>query len=129
MTRSLGWLALLLCLAGCPQPLPPTPPGPTPVVDAGPVDQFSNGVYDCRALIVASQRASAAEPVGVCLANGSACLVDLLVSFDAATVACVARDLGASANAAVLSGVASNTDIATARNARAWIVDHHLGYK
>ena len=55
--------------------------------------------------------------------------IEAEVSFDAATVACVARDLGASANAAVLSGVASNTDIATARNARAWIVDHHLGYK
>jgi hypothetical protein len=120
-------LALAWLLLGCVVPLPPAPPGP-PVVDAGPADVFTGQIFDCRGVPL-SERGNALAPVGDCLASGYTpeCLVDLVVTFAPATVACLARDLGASANASVLAGDA--TQLPKADHARAWITAHALGYK
>jgi hypothetical protein len=122
---ALGMLAAL-AICGCVQPLPPAPPGP-PAVDAA-ADVFTGQIFDCHAVPL-SERGNAVAPVGDCLASGYTpeCLVDLVVTFAPATVACLARDLGSSANASVLAGDPSQKP--KADNARAWIVAHNLGYK
>ena len=119
--------ALLFCGVGCIQPLPPSPPGP-PAADAGPADVFTGQIFNCHAVPL-SERGNAVAPVGDCLASGYTpeCLVDLTVTFAPATVACLARDLGSSANAAMLAGDPSQKS--KADNARSWITNHNLGYK
>jgi len=118
----------LLVAANC-GTVPPTPsPGPAPVADAASGDLFTGQIYDCHAVQLTS-RANAVAPVGDCL-DGTAtasCLVNLTVVFDAATVACVTRDLGAGANAAALAGDTSYR--ARADAASAWIINHQLGYR
>ena len=120
--------ALVFCesSAGC----PPTPTPPVPTADAAPAGPFTGHVYDCHAVSLADRQA-AYEPVGICVASEAwpGCMADLLTSFAPATLACLARDLGSSANAAVLAGMASNTDVTTAKNVRAWIIQEGLGYK
>jgi len=122
----LGMLAALL-ICGCVQPLPPAPPGP-PAADASPADVFTGQVFDCHAVLV-GERGNAVAPVGDCLISGytAECLVDLVVTFAPSTIACLARDLGSSANAAVLAG--DPTQKPKADNARSWITSHALGYK
>ena len=126
-------------------PTPPTPSdaAPTPVMDAAPQpvppatsdaalpDPFAGQIFDCHSVTLAQRKASL-TPVGACLAAGGcvACCLSNAVSgsvLGLASVACVARDLGASANAAVLSGDSSQAP--TANNARSWITSEKLGYK
>jgi hypothetical protein len=135
MTRALGWAALLttaivvLCWPLACGTFPPPVPTP-PVADAGPSDVFTGQIFDCHAVPL-GERGDALAPVDGCLASGytAECLVDLTIKYPFAlpTVACLARDLGASANASVLAG--DPTQQSKADNARAWIASHALGYK
>ena len=119
---------------GCPKPTP-TPTPPAPIADALPVDApspisdlFTGRIFDCHGIAVAKERAAAVVPVQACLQTPpGVCLVGLVGMFDAATVACVTRDLGATANADVLAGEVSALPIAN--NVRAWILAEHLGYE
>jgi hypothetical protein len=99
-------------------------------VDAPSADPFAGKVFDCHAVPLADRQA-AYDPVVVCVAGDAwpGCMTDLLTSFAPNTLTCLVRDLGASANAAVLAGTATNTDATTAKNARAWIFQEGLGYK
>lgn len=112
----------------CSQPAPI--PTPVPTVDAPSADPFAGKVFNCHAVPLPDRQA-AYEPVSTCLVSGfwPDCLTDLLTSFAPNTLTCLVRDLGASANAAVLAGTATNTDATTAKNARAWILQEGFGYK
>ena len=116
--------------SGCPQPLPHPVPGPAPVSDAA-RDLFTGQVFDCHGVLVVKERANSLGPVGDCIVSDRfpGCLTGLTTSFAVATVACVARDLGAGANAAVLSGTGTTNDAMTANNVRSWILAEHLGYE
>ena len=131
MTRSLNCLALLLCLAGCPQPLPPTPPGPTPVVDAAPADRFDGATVSCGGATRA-QTVEALSPVTTCLVIATppdSCLVSLLTSWSVDAVACAVRSAGMTAFAAVADGTASDAVRTQAAESRAWIRAKAIGYK
>ena len=128
MTRLLFFVSVLACV-GCPKPTPvPVPPTPA---DAPVADIFTGQVFDCHGPLVVRERADSLAPVGDCLISSKfpSCLTGLTVSFSVATVACVARDLGAGANAAVLSGTAGGNDATMATNVRKWILAEQLGYK
>jgi hypothetical protein len=132
----LALLAAVLAFAGC-VPLPPTPV-PTPVADAAPIDapapipadRFTRKVFDCHLDVVAVERDSAKGDVGYCLAAATtiSCLIKL-GQYNDATVACLARDLGAKANADVLAGSTNPDDAAKADGARWFILTEQLGYK
>jgi len=129
MKRLLFYVSMWFVGCGaCSQPAPI--PTPVPVVDAAPGDLFAGKVFDCHAVPLVDRQA-AYDPVVVCVAGDAwpGCMVDLLTSFAPNTLTCLVRDLGASANAAVLAGTATNTDATTAKNARAWIFQEGLGYK
>jgi hypothetical protein len=126
----------LIFVSGCPLPLPPVPTPSPGLVDAGatdaspPADPFRGRILDCRLPVVAAQYAEASPRVGACLASPPpACLAGLLPSYAIDTVACLARDLGAAANSAVLAGTASGNDGTVAANARAFINIENLGFK
>jgi hypothetical protein len=128
MTRA-SICVVLLCFFGCvhPQPIP----SPVPVADAAPaIDRFTGKVFDCHLDVVAIERDSAKPDVDRCLAAGTptTCPVDL-GQYSDATVACLARDLGAAANARVLKGSTDPSDTAKASGARSWINSERLGYK
>lgn len=127
------WSVVVLCvlLAGCPQPLPPPIPGPSPVSsDSGLPDPFKNGRFDCHSPTVAAEYTAALSGVRDCLfAPPLACLVSLLPTYNISTVACLVRDLGAAANSAVLAGTASGTDGMVAADARVFINSEDLGFQ
>ena len=132
-------LVLAWLLAGCPGPQPiPVPPGPAPVADAAPADApiadlFTSGIYDCHSPVIAAERDSATSQVSYCLAGPDSTTVNACVlklgQYNSATVACLLRDLGADANAAFLIDNTDQGARVRADNARAWIIQHNLGYK
>ena len=122
-------LLIALLATACTHPIPG--PTPVPTQDASAPDLFAGKVFDCHLDIVRTERDAAMPDVKGCLVaiTTAHCLVTLAVQYQQDTVACVARDLGANANAAVLAGhdVATNKPIADA--ARFWIQAEGLGYK
>lgn len=129
-------LAHFLSLSACPGPQPvPTPIGP--VADASPVDAplpipaFDHKVFDCRADVVKAEYQVAKPAIKTCLSSSSApdCLAGKVGTYDAATVSCLARDLGADANAAMLVGSTDPADALAASAARIFINSQHLGYR
>ena len=120
-------LALFLLAFGAAKcTLHPTPPS---AIDAAPApDPFTGQIYDCHGLDLV-QREDAKLATKACLmASG---YVDCMLAepYPRTMVACVARDVGTEANAAVLSGAGTDTDKAIANNARGFISSHNLGYK
>jgi hypothetical protein len=127
-------LLIALLASACTQPQPGPAPVPGPIADAAPapvVDLFTGKVFDCHLDIVRTERDSAMPDVKGCLVaiTTAHCLVTLAVQYQQDTVACVARDLGASANAAVLAGQDAATNKPIADAARFWIQAEGLGYK
>jgi hypothetical protein len=121
---------VLLALAGCPVPQQ----RPT-ILDGGP-DLFTGQIFNCRMEVVATERDSAMVDVKRCLLGQDTvnpspptCLVAQAAQYKPDTVACVARDLGASSNAAVVSGMATDDEKTMAGTARAWISRERLGYR
>jgi hypothetical protein len=115
----------------CTQPQPGPAPVPTPVADAAPPsDRFTAKVFDCHLDVVAVERDSATSDVAYCLSGSStfSCLLGM-GQYNDATVACLARDLGAKANANVLAGSADPADKAKADGSQWWITIEQLGYK
>jgi len=133
---ALAILFFCMMFSGC-HPVPPPAPGPAPttadaaVTDApGVPDPFKGRDFDCHLPIVAAQYTEASPRVGACLASPPlSCLVGLLDAYDVDTVACLARDLGAEANNAVLAGTASGNDGSVAANARLFINSEDLGFQ
>ena len=128
----------LAFVAGCPHPGPSPQPGPTPVVsDAGPSADayptnvaFTGQTFDCTLPVVTSQRAAALQPVQDCaVAPPADCLAKLVGSLAIDTVACVARDVGASAQAAVRAGSVDLRDALRAKAVRDWILAEGIGYR
>ena len=119
-------LVALLALSACSQPAP----RPT-VVDAGPQDVFTGGLANCRLQVVEVERDSAMSDVRGCLVGDvvDACLVKQAGQYRPDTVACVARDLGARANAAYLAGSTDPLDKRVADAARAWIFSHDVRFR
>jgi hypothetical protein len=120
-------IVALLCFGmatGCTQPRPGPVPVPTPITD-----RFSARVFDCRQDVVAVERDSAKPDVGDCLAKATptVCLLTL-GQYNDATVACLARDLGATANARVLAGSTDPADAAKADGARSFI-NEYMGFQ
>ena len=128
MRRIVALAALLIFACAAPQPTP-TPP-------VGPADLFTGKIFNCHLAVVAVERGSAVVDVKRCLLGNdtanpqpAACLVAQAGQYAADTVACVARDLGASANAAVLAGSTDPTDSQVANAARDWIRAEGLGLR
>lgn len=128
-------IGMLLSLH-CTQPQPGPAPVPTPVADAAPVDApvsdiFTGRIFNCHLDIVATERDSAMPDVKRCLvlAGAASCLVHQASQYQPDTVACVARDMGARANAAVLAGSTDALDELIAAQARGFISSERLGYK
>ena len=119
----------------CTQPQPGPAPIPTPSADAAPpADRFTAKIFDCHLDVVAVERDSATSDVAYCLSGSSsatvdACVLTKLGQYNDATAACLIRDVGASANAAVLAGSVDQGNKVKADGARAWIVEHQPGYK
>lgn len=106
-------VACLLALSGCPQPLPPTPPGPTP-------DPFAGKIFDCTDLDTSGAVAYATtcadrEATGECLVNYAS------TGVPAALLACAARDAEVSAFVEVGRGTASEVTQIRASRLRAWL--------
>lgn len=140
MNKLLLLLAACLTCTGCPPtPIPVPPPGPAPVVSDAccpavdtytPSTVFKDKVFDCTRPTVSAERSVATTQVARCLlAPPEDCLTSLVGEFSAATVACVARDLGASAQVAVRAGTAKPDDLETSMNARDWILSEGIGYR
>ena len=127
----LSYALVLTVLAGCPHPSPPVPVGPPDAADAGQVDVFTGATVDCSTYTVQIQRATVVEPVRTCLAQVACgqCLANLATTYNLDVVACVARDLGASAQSSVQAGSTSPQDADVAMSVRAWIRSRKLGYR
>lgn len=124
-------LLMLLAFSGCPVP----EPRPT-ILDAAPSDLFTGQIFNCHLDVVAVERDSAMPDVRRCLLGQDTvnpiplnCLIAQAAQYKADTVACVARDLGASSNAAVVSGMATEDEKTMAGAARTWISGERLGYR
>lgn len=130
-------LLVLAATTACtgPQPVPTPPgPGPAPAPDAAPPAPFTAKIFNCHLPVVSVERDSAAGDVSYCLDGSSSQAVDSCVAlklgqYNDTTTACLIRDLGADANAAVLAGSTDQGDRVRADNARAWILEHQLGYE
>ena len=130
---------VLAFVAGCPHPGPSPQPGPTPVVnDAGPsADAYPTNVafdgktFDCTLPVVSFQRAMALQPVRDCVVTPPAdCLARLVATgLDINTVACVARDVGASAQVAMRAGSVDLLEALRAKVVRDWILAEGIGYR
>lgn len=135
----LAFLGLLFALG----PACATWPTPVPNADAGQVDApapsvFTGQVFDCREPVVAVERESARIEVGACLrgeapgtcpAEPIACLACEARQYNPTTVACVARDMGADANAEALANPADAVAKAMADAARSFVLTENLGYR
>jgi hypothetical protein len=126
MRLTLLLLAAIGCAPslGCAQVQPvPTPPVPT--------DEFTKKVFNCHLEIVGVERDTAMPDVHRCLLVGTTdhCLSTMAVQYQLDTIACVARDLGSRANAAVLAGSTDPNDELMAAQARGWISSHQAGYR
>ena len=121
---------LLLAAIGCAPSLGCTPVQPQPI-PPGPADIFQGATFNCHLPIVATERESAQPDVTNCLVGAGAtdCLVGQAKQYNPATVACLTRDIGANANAAVLAGSKDPNDELVADQARNFIVQHQLGYR
>lgn len=130
--RSLLLVAILAACNGCPAPIP-VGPGPA-VGDAGLApDVFTSKILNCRLPVVAVERDDALGDVRGCLLLGeraivAGCLVNKTSQYQPTSVGCVARDLGAKANAAYLAGSTDPNDKEVADVVRTWISDHRLGF-
>ena len=135
----LAFGALAGICQNCTEPQPGPVPFPSPVADAAPQvdapvppapDRFTAKIFDCHLDVVAVERDSAKPDVRRCLAAATAitCLLGI-GQYNDATVACLARDIGAKANADVLAGSTNPEDAAVADGARWFIIQEHLGYK
>lgn len=130
-TTGLLGLTLALTLAACATPRPV----PTPLPDSGSVDAhsdiFTSQVFDCHLTTVAVERESASVDVGACLRKSAptTCLVGLVGSYRSESVACVARDLGADANASFVADPGDADAKVVADAARTFILSEKLGYK
>jgi len=127
-TRLLG---LALTLAACAS----VSPVPTPGTDAGaadvPTNIFTGQVFDCHQAVVANERGDASLGVSACLGqqDATSCLVGLTATYQAATVACLARDLGADANAAALVNPDDTGRATVAGAARSFITSCRVDYR
>ena len=128
----------LSCLAwtACPGPQPiPTPIGPVAdaaVADAPlPAPLFDHKVFDCHQAAVKAAYQAAKPGVKTCLAQAGTvdCLILRASDSSPDAVACLARDLGADANASVLAGSTDPVDLTAANAARSFINSQHLGYR
>lgn len=116
-------IALLLAdwIAGCPQPLPPTPPGPTPVTDAAPLrDRFAGGVFDCTLLDTTRWQPYAAtcgdtSDVSMCMNDYAASMVD------PTPLICAARDVQVAGFIEIAKRTATPEVEDRARALRAWL--------
>ena len=135
-------LALSSCSGAEPVPTPIGPVADAAAVDAPlPIPTFDHKVFDCHQVVVLTWYDGARLGTYLCLSSSVVdasadppesvgdCMVRQAGTFDPAVVACLARDLGASANAAVLSGRAGPYDAAVASAARDFINSQHLGYR
>jgi hypothetical protein len=136
--RAISLAGCLACLAwaACPGPQPiPTPIGP--VADAAaadaplPIPLFDHKVFDCHQDVVKTEYQAARPDVKKCLSLPGApdCLVALVGPYNAATAACLARDLGGDANASVLAGSSDPVDVLVAAAARTFINNQTVGYR
>lgn len=114
----------VLFAAACPQPLPPPQP-------PQPADVFTGVLFDCHLPVVLAEREAVKPPVRACYlsAGPRACLVGLVGQFNVTSVACLARDVGASANADSVANPADATAKAIADAARTFITEEGMGYR
>jgi len=143
--RLLLLAAFLLSLTACPGPQPiPPPPGPGPALDAGPPDAplppplslFDHQVFDCHQAAVLGAYPATSPEVARCLSlpasseqQAGDCLLAAAGTLGAAPVACLVRDLGADASAALLAGSTLASDSLAADAARSFILSNQLGYR
>lgn len=113
---------LLPSLASCPQPLPPVPPGPTPIVDAAPLpDRFAGGMFDCS-LLNTAQWQPYAETCGDTV-DVRACMNDYASAMaDPTPLICAARDVQVAGFIEIAKGTAGPEMEARARALRAWLL-------
>ena len=127
-----GFLLTPACTGTQPLPTPIGPATDAASLDAPlPLPAFDHKVFDCRLDIVKIEYDGAKPDVKKCLSSTGApdCLVKQAGQHDPATVACLARDLGGVANAAVLAGSSDPVDATVAAAARSFINSQTLGYR
>ena len=137
-----GLLLSTLGMVGCPQPIKPPTPGPTPALDAGPAqdapfvstdarpllpDKFLSATVDCGTASVKSWLSGARPPVETCLelaqlVDARQCLLKMLTTWPTDAVVCAVRSVGVSAYTASAAGVATSNLLANAAMSRAFIV-------
>ena len=117
----------------CTQPQPGPAPIPVPVADASPVDApvsdiFTGKVFDCHGFDL-DVRNDTLPIVAGCLKTAAVVACLTTVQRAPALVACLVRDVGANANAAVLAGSTDPADEIVADQARGFISSHQVGYR
>jgi len=126
---SCGLLATM-AFSGCPQPIQPPVPGPTPVADAAldvPAfhDLFTGQIYDCTLVDTTSAQPYAATCGDS--SNVAECMVgQVSVGINAGLLACAARDAEMAAFVVVAKGVASDAIKHRAATLRAWFYAEHM---
>jgi hypothetical protein len=91
-------------------------------------DRFYNQVYDCGSQVVEVERDSARLDINYCLADAGydGCLLRE-TQYNDASIACLVMEEGAKASAKVNAGDATKATVAV--NARAFIINHNMGYR
>ena len=125
--------ALVGLAQNCTQPQPGPAPVPGPVADASPVDApvadiFTGKIFDCHGLDL-DMRNEAMPSVADCLKTAAVVSCLVLIPQPLALIACLVRDVGANANAAVLAGSTDPADEIVADQARGFISSHQVGYR